>query len=444
MHAHLPCFSVPLLWWAMVASTASADSGQPFSIQAALDAQPGTRIHVPAGDHTITEPIRIRHSHSGLFGEGRIIQTNPDAPILSIEGVQDVEVRDLTFTRPSGREETKREGIIATKCRGLVLSGVRVVNNRTRSAAIAVRESRDTDIIHCRVRNYMRITEDDRTGSKDWGYAFKCIDGTGIAVSYSQGTLISGCRVQEEELLPTREVRQKHDLGRFTRKNPEKGLIVNQKVWDAGYVDNWHQGSGIIVTAPHVSDHTRLLGNHIENAAQGIDLHADHVVVSGNLVENAFIGMKAMHGSRHVIISGNHFCKNDLWSIGLMPGAGSNAASLATPEKAGLPPNVDGGSVIAHNVISDFGRGHAAWVWSGQGTPLRFDERQKPGNPPLKDVVIQGNVIYDSEQDEVGGQDNTPLYEYAVRLAEEVTGLHFSGNLFHPGRRGVSNRPLPE
>jgi hypothetical protein len=55
-----------------------------------------------------------------------------------------------------------------------------------------------------------------------------------------------------------------------------------------------------------VSDCTRLLGNHIENAVQGIDLHCDHVIVSNNIVTNAFIGMKAMHGSRNVLISGNH------------------------------------------------------------------------------------------------------------------------------------------
>jgi hypothetical protein len=47
-----------------------------------------------------------------------------------------------------------------------------------------------------------------------------------------------------------------------------------------GYTDAWQQGSGIVVNAPMVSDLTRILGNHIENAAQGIDLHCDHVIVS--------------------------------------------------------------------------------------------------------------------------------------------------------------------
>ena len=90
-----------------------------------------------------------------------------------------------------------------------------------------------------------------------------------------------------------------------------------------------------------MSDLTRILGNHIENAAQGIDLHCDHAIVSQNIVANAFIGMKAMHGSRNVLISGNQFTRNSLWAIGLMPGAAANAE------------NFDGGSIIAINIISD-------------------------------------------------------------------------------------------
>jgi hypothetical protein len=422
-------------------------SDKSFSIQAALDASPGTLIHVPAGDHLISAPLRLHHDHSGLYGEGRIIQQNPEVPILIIEDSRDVTVRGLTFTRAKDKEITRAEGVVAIKCHDLVLDGIRVINNRTRSAAIAIRDSRSTDIRDCRVRNYMSLTIDDRTHSPDWGYAFNCIDGTGIAVSYSQGTSITGCRVVEEDLLPTREIQQKHGLGKFVKKNPQKGAIISQKTWDEEFVSNWHQGSAIIVTAPESSDQTRILNNHIENAAQGVDLHSDHVILSGNVINNSFMGMKAMHGSRNVIITGNQFIKNDLWSIGLMPGASSHGATPAAEGKPATPPNVDGGSIIANNIISDFGRGHSAWVWEGQGTPIRFDNRQKPHNPPLTDVVIQGNVIYDSDRDEAAaaGAEGParPKYEYAVRIATEAQGLHFSANLFHPGRSGVSNIPLP-
>lgn len=171
--------------------------------------------------------------------------------------------------------ETDREAIVAIKCRDLVIENVRVLDNRSRAGTITVRESRDSRISHCLVRNYMRVTIDDRTQSEDWGYAFNCTDGTGISVSYSTGTLIEGNRIVEENLVPTPEIKAQHRLGDYVKKNPEKGRIISQQAWEADYTDNWQQGSGIIVTAPHVSDLTRIIGNHTENAAQGIDLHCE-------------------------------------------------------------------------------------------------------------------------------------------------------------------------
>ncbi|NQT12764.1 MAG: hypothetical protein HQ582_08445, partial [Planctomycetes bacterium] len=52
------------------------------SIQEALDANPGKMIYVPAGDYEITESIRIHADNSGLWGPGRIIQANPEVPIV--------------------------------------------------------------------------------------------------------------------------------------------------------------------------------------------------------------------------------------------------------------------------------------------------------------------------------------------------------------------------
>ncbi|MBI5397442.1 MAG: right-handed parallel beta-helix repeat-containing protein [Verrucomicrobia bacterium] len=419
------------------------------SIQEALNANPGRMIYVPAGDYTISEKIRVRGDNSGLFGPGRIIQTTPNEPIIEIEGAAGVQIRDLTLTRAEGKMETMNEAVLAIKCRDLVLENLRVLDNRTRSAAIALRECTGSQIRGCLVRNYMRITVDDRTRGTDWGYAFKCIDGTGIAVSYSQGTLIQGNRVIEQNLLPTPEIQKQFDLGRFVKKNAQKGVITNQKTWDAEYTDTWHQGSAIIVTAPEVSDCTQILGNTIENAAQGIDLHSDHVIVSQNIVNNSHIGMKAMHGSRHVLIIGNQFSKNDLWSIGLMPGAASHAAAPARDGKPAVVANVDGGSIIANNIISDFGYGHSHWIWAESAAPLRFCRGQKPDNPPLTDVIVQGNIVYDTGRDQVivDGQPKVepPRYKYAVIVeggANGPKGLHFSNNILHPGAKGVSNVEL--
>ena len=395
------------------------------SIQEALDANPGRKIFVPAGDYTITEKIRIRGERAGLFGPGRIVQQNPDQPVIEIEDATGSEIRDLTLTRPEGRMETDCEGILAIRCRDLVIDNVRVIDNRTRSGAITLRECQDSRVSLCLVRNYMRVSIDDRTGNNDWGYAFHCTDGTGISVSYSTGILIEGNRVVEENLVPTPEIKGAHKLGNFVKRNPQKGAVVSQQAWDAGYTDNWQQGSGIIVTAPEVSDLTRILGNHIENAAQGIDLHCDHVIVSQNIVANAFIGMKAMHGSRNVLISGNQFTRNSLWAIGLMPGAAAHAE------------NFDGGSIIANNIISDFGHGDAHWIWGNDCSPFKFDTGQQPDDPPLSDVTVQGNIVQSIGK---------PRYQYAVIIAggpNTPRGLHFSNNLFHPGSQGVANKALP-
>lgn len=395
------------------------------SIQAALDANPGAMVHIPAGDHVINEKLRVRGKGGGLHGPGRIIQNSADQPIIEIENASGIVIRDLTLTRPEGKQETDKEGVMAIRCRDLTLENVRVIDNRTRSAAIALRECRDARISRCLVRNYMRVTVDDRTGSLDWGYAFNCTDGTGISVRTSRGTLIEGNRVVEENLVPTPETKAKHRLGDWIRKNPQKGAIVSQRAWDAGYTDNWQQGSGIIVTSPEVSDLTRILGNQIENAAQGVDLHSDHVIVADNIVVNAFIGMKAMHGSRNVLIRGNQFTRNSLWAIGLMPGAAAH------------DDNRDGGSIISGNIISDFGHGDASWIWGRERSPFKFDTGQQPDDPPLADVLVTGNLLH-----RVG----EPRYQYAVILPGGPRGpqnVRFSGNLLAPGTAGVCNRELP-
>lgn len=402
------------------------------SIQEALDANPNRMLFVPAGDYTIKDKIRIRGDRAGLFGPGRIIQTRSDRPVIEIENATNAEIRDVTLLRPQGAMETNNEGILAIKCRDLVIDNVRVIDTHTRSGAICLRESSDCRVSRCIVRNYMRVTVDDRTHGDEWGYAFNCTDGTGISVQYSTGTLIEGNRVVEDHLLPTPEIKARFKLGSFVKKNPVMGPLISRSAWDAGYTDNWRQGSGIVVTAPEVSDFTRIIGNHIENAAQGIDLHCDHVIVSQNIIHNSHMGMKAMHGSRNVLITGNQFSKNDLWAIGLMPGAASH------PAVGGKPANADGGSIIANNIISDFGHGDAHWIWGDERSPFKFDVGQEPDDPPLADVIVQGNVVQSIDG---------PRYKYAVILASGGSsaprGMHFSNNLFNPGTRGVSNVELP-
>jgi hypothetical protein len=402
------------------------------SIQQAIDANPGRMIYVPNGDHEIAEKLRLHKNGGGLFGPGRIIQTSANQPIIEIEHANNVQVRDLTLTRPEGRMETANEAIIAIQCHDLMIDNVRVLDNRTRASAISLRNCETSRITNCIVRNYMRLSIDDRTASADWGYAFNCTDGTGIDVNACNGTLVQGNTVIEDNLLPTPEIKARFKLGDFVKKNPKKGNITNQQMWDANHTDAWQQGSAIVINSPEANDFTRIIGNHIENAAQGMDLHCDHVIVSQNIVTNAFIGMKAMHGSRNVLITGNQFSRNDLWAIGLMPGAASHPALPGKPETE----NADGGSIISNNIISDFGHGHAHWIWGCERSPIRFDTGQQPDDPPLTDVIIQGNVVHC-----IGD----PLYKYAVIIPggpNAPRGLHFATNIFAPGTAGVANREL--
>jgi hypothetical protein len=135
-----------------------------------------------------------------------------------------------------------------------------------------------------------------------------------------------------------------------------------------------------------------------------------------------------------------------------MPGRASHAASAAQDGKPATEANVDGGSIIANNIISDFGYGSAHWMRAGDahGDPIRFDNGQSPDNPPLTDVIIQGNVVYDSGRDGalVDGAVKVlpPRYNYAVRVSTggyaPPKGLHFSNNILHPGTEGVSNVEL--
>lgn len=422
------------------------------SIQAAIDANPGREIFVPAGDHTTDSTIRIASHGTSLVGPGRIVMTNPAKHIVEIEHAQGVRIEGLTLTRAEGKMDTESPGILVSDAKNVVLEQIKVIDNRTRSSAIRFSEVSFGRILNCDVRNYMTVTVDDRTANVELlGYAFRCIDGTGIAVERCKGTLIQGNTIIEEHLRPTREMKAEHRLGTFTKKNPTKGLLISQAVWDAEYVDNWHQGSGLIVTGPTSTDLTRIIGNHIENAAQGIDLHSDHVIVSGNIVHNSFMGMKAMHGSRNILITGNQFSRSVLWAIGLMSGAGAAPGVPAQDGKPAVAANVDGGSIISNNIISQFGYGDSYWIWEkANRTPIRFDRGQEPSDPPLRDVIITGNIISNPDPDELPefakDTSESPRYHYAVRIEHGTDnsprGLHFSSNQFPAGTMGVSNLEL--
>lgn len=427
-------------------------TGSYATIQAALDAHPGQMLFVPGGDHILTNTIVIRHSGSGLYGFGRLVQKRSDSAVIAIQSAKDVRLRDLTLTRAPGQEAASQPAIDASDCERLSISGLRVLDNCAPNGAISLQHCTNSDVSDCHIENYSTIAVDDRTASAHYGYAFNCIDGTGIAANNCSGLLIQRNTIIEQRLRPTPKIKERHNLGQFIKRSTRKGSIISQKTWDDGYVNNWHQGSAVIVTGPEKSSGVRIQDNHIENAAQGIDIHADNVIVTGNLVKNAFMGLKAMHGSRHVIVAHNQFIRTDLWAIGLMPGTAAHPAMAA---RDGHPPraaNRDAGHIIANNIITDFGYGDSHWIWhmpKDNCTPLRFDNGQEPDDPPLCDVVVTGNLVYDTGRDELFTNGVPvkvpPRYRWTVFVSPATNGpvaLKFSNNLFHPGTDGVANVPL--
>lgn len=416
------------------------------TIQEAIDKNPGQVVLVE-GEHVVDAPITIKTNGSGLSGHGRIVQSNPGAPVVDVEGAAGVRICDLTLTRAEGRTESLQAGLRAMNCSGLELRGVRVIDNWSTAGAITLLSCSDARVESCTVRNYKRIGLDDRTSSELYGYAFKVIDGTGISTQMCKNLLITGNLIVEDRLFPTLETKQANALGQLTEgMNPtKKGRLAPP----GDYANNWHQGSAILVTAPETADHVTVSNNIIRNAAQGIDIHADHVACTGNSIDHAFIGIKCMHGARNVIIADNNVSHMDLWGLVMLPGTASHPAQPASEGKPAAGPNFTTGNIIANNIFSDFGFGYEYFNWEGsRGSVISLESGQLAENPVMTDVLVQGNIVYDSGKDGVlvdGKPEKIgPRYEYAVFMTPEPRpqGIVFRDNVFQPGRSGVSNVPL--
>lgn len=441
----------------LASGAAAVDAAQYPSLQAAIDANPGGAVEIPAGEHRLEKRLRITGRGAVLTGYATLVQTNPAEPILEIEHAEDVRVANLLLARPvlapTGENLGKHRaaGLFINDARRVVIDGVTVRDSAARDAAIEARDSSDITVRDCVILNYQCLAIDDRTASPLYGYAFRCIDGTGILLSNCTGATLLNNRIVEETWLATRENKDTHRLGALCDgAQPTKPGQLGEGAVRAGYVNNWHQGSAIIVTGPEKSSHIVVQGNLIRNAAQGIDLHTDNAIIASNIVDHGMMGVKATHGARNLIIKDNLLTHIDLWGILLNAGAISRAADTSRPQ------NVDGGTIIANNTITEFGQGHEYWNWGGAhedasgSYAIALYDGQLPENPPVRDVIIQGNMVYDSNRDLA-----TPVparYRYAVfvgawngpleKSPNAVRGVVFTGNIFHPGRSGISNVPL--
>lgn len=442
---------------ALAADSGPVDVTAYPSLQAAIDANPGRIIQIPPGEYTISRALHITRDDTELYGPARIIQTNENEPLMRIDGAKRVRIAELSFTRSAGHQEAKQAGIDIGHCEDVQLSHLRISENHTHST-IRATASQDITVADCTIINYKGPTIDDRTNPRHLsGYAFKSIDGTCIQFLGVQGGVIRDNRLQEFRLLPTPETQKKYDLGALTIVPKVRGRLMSQEIFDTHFTNNWHQGAAIQVSSPMEARRVIISGNYIEHPAQGIDLHCDNVSVTNNVITHAMIGMKAMHGAKHVLIDGNQFMYCDLWGVLLMPGAASHAARNAEANHPAVAENVDGGSIISNNIFSYFGFGDQYWNWArekpgshGGRNPIAIRAGQLEENPSIHDVLITDNVVYDSGQDTVllDGKwvKAPPRYYYALYVDQakpaSPINVQVYGNLFDPGLDGVSNYPV--
>ena len=112
----------------------------------------------------------------------------------------------------------------------------------------------------------------------------------------------------------------------------------------------------------------------------------------------------------------------------------------------------------SNNVITDYGEGDDYWRYGGahddrgSSYAIAFLSAQLSTNPPLRDILIQGNIVYDTMRDEPSQLDSEappkPKYRYAVYVENEAgkpepRGIQFNNNVFHPGASGVGNIDTP-
>lgn len=408
------------------------------SIQDVIDANPGRNIRLDAVEYRIDSPIVIQRDHTGLYGMATIVQTKPDANIIEIRSASNVILEGLMLTRAQPTTPATGNGVYIERATNFRLTNLTIVDNRSSGSAIHVERSQNGQIGSCEILNYKRIGIDDRTHSALYGYAFRAIVGHGIAVKASNNLLLSRNSVVENHIRSDRDTKLQHGLGRLVEgKYPTK---KGQYAPSGDYVSNWHQGSAILVTDPEISSHILISENLIQNAAQGIDIHADQVTLSSNIIDHAFIGVKVMHGARNVIVANNIVSHSDLWGLVMQPGTAAHSGNQK--ERPSVPPNVTSGNIITGNIFSDFGYGHDYHNWkdSDGRNVLQFSVGPIDNAPVMRNMLVTANIVYDPGRDSESG-DLGPRYNYAVFLGSKVNPaeIHFSGNSFHPGSKGISN-----
>lgn len=448
-------FGLVLCLAALLASTVlhARDVNNFPTVQAAIDAAPAQPLHLPAGVYRLEAPLVFTTDGGGIFGEGTLLQTNPDADIIQVKGAKHVRIEGITLLRENPEFFKSARAIWGERSHHLTLRNLTVRGNRASPAAVLLNECNYATLEGCTVIDYKTITIDDRMKNDLYRYAFRAIDGHGFYLRLCGGARIIRNRIIETELRPTEEIMRRHELGKIVNRAAELGSLASYGVKD-NFAFIWHQGGGIALSGATATTMTLVDGNYVENAAQGMDLHSDFMIVTNNHVTNSYMGMKVFHGGRGVVIANNIFHQPGKYGLMLRPGSESWDASAATATQPAREENVERGFIIANNIISDMGYGDEHWrLWNDDPSetspvPIKIGSGPLERNPRLRDVIITGNLVYDRGRDKVlvDGQPVVvpPRYKWAIWFDEEwrVENVRMSNNIFHPGEKGVSNLPI--
>ena len=88
------------------------------------------------------EPLlRIASHDTGLWGFGRIVQTNPADTILEIEHARGVRIQDITLTRAEGAQDATAPGLFCWDSHDVVIDGVSLAANYRAQFAKILRTS---------------------------------------------------------------------------------------------------------------------------------------------------------------------------------------------------------------------------------------------------------------------------------------------------------------
>src|SRR5688572_27596688 len=129
---HAFCVTATSLTLLFCAHRTAASDGKPVDVrsyptlQAAIDANPGRILVIPAGEYTLTTALTIRHDNTELHGPARLIQTNPKQSIVLVENVRRIRLNNLSLTRSEGQQEAEAAGIDVVQCENVELSQLRV------------------------------------------------------------------------------------------------------------------------------------------------------------------------------------------------------------------------------------------------------------------------------------------------------------------------------